>query len=97
MLLLVRFDCGADIIDVPQFIIDNVEDYQREFTAWLSDKNIDHAYWHYENGVKYGVSFRSDALVEWLNKFPLADNSDKAKSVVVGIGKYDKALPSIFF
>ena len=34
------------------------------------------------------LSYRSDALVEWLNKFPLADNSDKANSVVVGIDKY---------
>ncbi|MCL2400930.1 MAG: hypothetical protein FWC91_14460 [Defluviitaleaceae bacterium] len=97
MLLVVRFDGAVDIIDVPEFIIANIEDYRKQFLNWLGDENIDHDYWTYENGVKYGLSFRSNAFVEWLNTFPLSNTSDVAKTVETFISEYDRNLSSIFF
>jgi len=97
MLLITKFDISADIIDVPPFIINDIKSYQEQFFIWLCDKNNDHAYWHYQGGKKYGLNYRSNALIEWLNTFPLADYSEKAEAVEIDVSEYDKALPSIFF
>ncbi len=54
MLMITRFDGDADIIDVPQAVIDNAEGYQKRFFNWLFDKHTEHSYWWYENGEKFG-------------------------------------------
>ena len=98
MLLTVEFDASADIIDVPAFIIMNVEHYRENFLKWLSDTSNKHAYWwYYENGKIRGLNYRSDALVEWLNAFPLADSNEKAKIISSHVSEYDDTIPSIFF
>jgi hypothetical protein len=81
MLLIVDFSIDTDIIDVPQFIVDDVESYQTQFLDWLFDKTIDHAYWEYRDGEKYGCNYRSEAFVEWLNAHPLCEMQEKAKVV----------------
>ena len=99
MLLVVRLDGSADTIDVPQFIIDDLESYKKQFSDWLCDKSVDHSYWAFTdgNGVKYGLSYRSDALVEWLNAFPLHNTKEKASIVEFDKDEYDTSLPSVFF
>ena len=86
MLLVLKFDSMyVDIIDVPSFIVADATDYQDQFFVWLGDKTIDHAYWHYEDGEKYGLSYGSEAFIEWLNAFPLAETEEKAKIVSEGV------------
>ncbi|WP_292380353.1 hypothetical protein [Methanosarcina sp. UBA289] len=97
MLLVIQFDIDADIIDVPQTIIENAGHYQDQFHKWLSNKAVNHSYWFYKDGKKYGLIFRSDAFVEWLNKYPLKENSQKAKIVSQHSSEYEKALPILFF
>lgn len=81
MRILVQFCVNADIIECPAFILNDLKSYQNEFTEWLYDKTNDHAYWMYKDGEKYGCSYRSEAFVEWLNKFILDKHEEKAKVV----------------
>jgi hypothetical protein len=95
--VVVEFDCDADIIDCPDNIIDNLIDYSDLFLKWLFDKNNNHSYWMYEDGNKYGGSYRSEAFVEWLNIFILGDLEDKAKVLERCIYNWDHTLPTISF
>ena len=98
MKMMIEFDVNADIIEVPKFIIDDRELYRSRFLRWLYDKSVQHKYWvTFSNGTK-GVCFRSDALIEWLNKKVLKDHEEKAVLVAeeVDIDLY-RNLPSIFF
>jgi len=40
MLLVTRFDIDADIIDVPQTIIEDAEYYQDQFLKWFYNKSV---------------------------------------------------------
>ena len=72
MKMIVEFDIGADIIDVPQSVIDNRENLRTHFLKWLYDKNTKYKYWvemKDSTGKKMrGVCYRSNAFVEWLNE-----------------------------
>ncbi len=76
--VLVQFDLDADIIECPNWIIKDLELHQQSFNEWLFDEMNDHSYWVYENGEKYGCCYRSNAFVEWLNRFILKECDDKA-------------------
>ena len=98
MQMFVEFDINADIIDVPQSVIDNREDLRSRFLKWLYDKSVKHKYWHTFKDGSRGVMCRSDAFVEWLNKKVLSDSEQKAAIVEQHVsrdGEYP--LPSIFF
>ena len=97
MLLVTKFDIDADLIDVPQSVIEQANVYQEQFFSWLFNKNNNHKYWWYEKGKKVGCAYRSDAFIEWLNAFPLRGSKNKAKSVSVHVFEYDNSLPSLFF
>lgn len=98
MKLLVEFDINGDIIDVPQFIIDNKDRYASKFYQWLSDKRVHHSYWIKGPGGMKCLCYRSDAFVEWLNKKVLKESNEKAVILeqFVAIDEYIH-LPSIFF
>jgi hypothetical protein len=40
----------------------NLNKLQKEFQSWLYDKNIDHPYWVYKDGEKFGVSFNAKRI-----------------------------------
>ena len=61
---IVRFDCHADIIEIPTNIAVRIHEYRNQFLDWLYDKHNDHDYWV---GNKEGVCYDTDAFVEWLN------------------------------
>ena len=81
MLVIVNFDINGDIIDVPTFVTENINEYRSLFLEWLFDKSNNHKYWWYENGEKYGCNYRSEAFVEWLNANPLKGKNEKASVV----------------
>jgi hypothetical protein len=97
MLLVTQFDIDADIIDVPQTIVEDAEYYQDQFLKWLYNKSVNHSYWSYKDSKKHGLIYRSDSFVEWLNKYPLKENSQKAKIVSQHLSEYEKILPILFF
>jgi hypothetical protein len=97
MKVVVRFCIDADIIDCPEHIMDKLTYYRNKFTDWLFDKNNCHTYWVIENGEKIGCCYRSEAFVEWLNRFVLKDSLQKAVVVEKEICIWDKNLPEVFF
>lgn len=97
MKIVIAFDIGADIIEVPQNIEDKLNKYQNSFLNWLSDESVNHDYWMYENGEKHGLCYRSDALVEWLNDFIFTEEIVKARVIEEGIYEWDDSLPVIYF
>lgn len=103
MKLLVEFDVDADIIDVPEFIVNDRNLYRKRFWKWLSNKGIKHRYWvkgRDASGNEFiGLCYRSDAFVEWLNKKVLKNGTRQAVILEshVNINDYHDVLPSIFF
>ncbi len=99
MLLVIRFDMDADIVDVPQVVIQNMDEYYQEFYAWLENPENRHSYWHDNSangGSKDALWFRSDAFLEWLNMQKVCRES-KATLVASGVWDWDGSLPLISF
>ena len=101
MKMVVLFDVDADIIDVPEHIIENRDRMRSRFLRWLYDKSIKHKYWtkiKMSNGDTFlGLCYRSDAFVEWLNRKELRKSPEKAKVLEQHVGDYPEDLPMIFF
>lgn len=103
MKLLIEFDLDADIIEVPQFVIDQRDVLKRRFWKWISNRSIKHKYWveirDGHGGYHYGLRYRADAFVEWLNKKHISIEAEKAFIVQshVSIDDFHQELPSIFF
>ena len=49
--------------------------------------------WYYKNGEKFGCCYRSEAFVEWLNKFILFDSIDKVEVIETNVTEFDTSLP----
>ncbi len=93
---------SADIINVPDTIAENINDYQRKFDQWLYDKNNQHGYWatfQSEEGSSTCVMFGSEAFINWLNDYILAEVDEKVIFELKDIQLSDKykALPLIYF
>jgi len=97
MLIKVQFCIDADLIDCPNEICDDISKYQTKFLKWLFDKNNDHKYWVYKNGEKFGCCYRSNAFVEWLNKFVINDNHKIATVVGRQVNITSKCDRTIYF
>ena len=103
MLLLIEFDFDADVIDVPESIVNNREIYRKRFLKWLHNSGTNHRYWVTQknrSGIEFvGLCYRADAFVEWLNKKILDNNIEKATIIQshVAIADYKSSLPSVFF
>lgn len=101
MKMAIQFDLDADIIEVPEFVVENRELMKRRFWKWLSNKSIKHKYWITvidHSGKKVtGLRYRGDAFVEWLNKKVLDKTDQKAYIVEECAWDYPKDMPSIFF
>ncbi len=84
MLINVFFDeelTDVDVIDIPQYVFEDIENIQKGFFRWLFDKNNNHAYWICVNGDKKYCSYRSEAFVEWLNTYYLVGTKEKASCI----------------
>lgn len=98
MKLVLQFDIDADIIDVPQIVIDKKDMLYDQFFSWLYNKHNNHRYWV---GIKekgqYGVRYRSDAFIEWLNKKVLKESKQKAEIFSEYVYDYPDDLPVLYF
>ena len=99
MLLVVEFDISVDIINVPENVILNKDIYRTRFLKWLyATKNKYRTQITDSNGHTFwGMSYRSDAFVEWLNKKVLKNSTEKAEVIVTCTNEYSEDLPTIFF
>lgn len=102
MRMILEFDVDADIIDVPQRIIDERELLRRRFLKWLYNKRNKHKYWIQidNNGPKCGMLYyRSEAFVEWLNKKVLQNSVEKAMVIEkhISVDDYCWEYPVIQF
>lgn len=101
MKLILEFDFDADVIEVPQYVLENKEILRKRFLKWLYSKQTRHKYWvilRDSNGRKYrGVRYRSDAFVEWLNKKVLMDGMEKASILEEHVYEYADDIPKLFF
>lgn len=101
MKLILEFDLDADIIDVPQFVVENRLLLQKRFTKWLYNRHVKHQYWviyrdNYGKEIR-GVKYRSNAFVEWLNKKVIHDECEKARIVAEHVSEYPADLPILYF
>lgn len=96
MKCIVKFDCYADIIEVPEFVAARIREYRNLFLDWLYDKSNDHKYWV---GEKDGVCYDTDAFVEWLNEKVIAENCPPAAIIGEGfdVDTQPEGMIEIFF
>lgn len=91
MKMVVEFDIGADLIEVPEWVIGEREQLRRRFLKWLFDPGVKHR-WKLGGGCCY----RSDAFVYWLNKKAMK-HGERAVVLEMEVRDWDRSLPSIFF
>lgn len=101
MLVIVSFTYYSDLVYIPDSSNYTPKKLQTLFDKWLYNKEIDHEYWIYRDGRKYGVSFDIHAFIKWLNENIFADSDDKAK-IKVRITKKNasqipKGLEELYF
>lgn len=97
MLVVVSFTYYSDIVYIPDSLGHTPEELQNLFDNWLYDKTIDHEYWIYENGKKYGVTYDIDAFIKWLKKNIFADIEDKVRIVEKDISEIPRDLERLYF
>lgn len=95
--IALEFTYYTDIIEVPNFVEQNIVKYQREFDKWLYDKNNNHGLWIIDNGEKKAVSFDSSDFVDYLNKYIISDNNLKAKIIQTGLPETPEKMRVLFF
>lgn len=90
MQMIVEFDIGADLIEVPEWVVRDREKLCRQFFKWLTG---------FEGSRRYRKGgcwcYRSEAFVYWLNKRVL--EGEQARVVQEQLLEWDDSLPSIFF
>ena len=106
MKLYVMLDFTAQLIDVPQHVIENKDFYRNKFLDWLYNQKIKHQYRTkalYASGhVFVGMCYDAGAFVEWLNKKVLSKSGDKATIIATNLDIDERAwkdagIPFIFF
>lgn len=88
MIVKVGFDYEEDVeyMVCPAKVGRNIKQLQREFWDWLFNRENQHPYWfeYEEDGnVTYGVSYRTDAFVYWLNKVRFNKSKNVARLIEI--------------
>ena len=101
MKLIVQFDIDADIINVPEFIIEQKEKFKDLFLDWIYNENVNHNYWveftDSNGNMQRGLQYRSDAFVKWLNDNIIENMSDKASIVAECVSEWSDDAPVLQF
>lgn len=97
MLVVVSFTYDSDLVYIPDSSLYKPKKMQNLFDKWLYDKTIDHEYWIYKDGRKYGVSYDIDAFIKWLNENIFSDSDVKVKVVERNISDIPPELERIYF
>lgn len=100
MLLVVMFDQDADVVNVPQSVIDNKDSLRKKFLRWIYSKNsLKHQYVIPDMKGKnvHGVKYRGDTFVDWLNEKVLYSSDEQATVLRQQVLDYPNDAPIIFF
>ncbi|MDX8367312.1 hypothetical protein [Cytobacillus sp. IB215665] len=95
MIIEVDYFQHKDYILVPVEVGENIDKIQDKFNAWIYDKNNDHKYWIYRNGIKDGLLINTEGLVYWLNNHYLNNTQEtvvKVESTPEIISKAEKRI-----
>jgi transcription elongation factor GreA-like protein len=60
-------DC--DVIEISEYVIQNIDNIMTEFFAWMFNKHTDHEYWVIVDGEKRCCNYDTEALISWLRKY----------------------------
>ncbi|GAB6988696.1 hypothetical protein [Paenibacillus pini] len=93
MIIEVDFGMHREAIEIEGELGKQIEQLQEQFLDWIYNKEIDHQYWIYKEGIKWGVSYRGSAFVEWLNNM----NSNEYRKTTLTKDKYSTATKTIYF
>lgn len=90
MIVKVGFEYENDIeyMICPAKVGRNIKRLQRDFWIWLYDRENHHPYWEIhdqdeEGNPVYGVSYRTDAFVYWLNNVRFTKGKKVARLIEV--------------
>lgn len=97
MLIVVSFTYDSDLVYIPDSSIYKPKKLQQLFDKWLYDKTIDHEYWIYKDGKKYGVSYDIDAFIKWLNEYIFSKSDDKVKVIEKCISNIPAEFERLYF
>jgi len=91
-----------DVFQCPDYIVDDIQNYEAQFYQWLENKDNDHGYWgaypqaeagipdpylpRDPNGQDF-VCWGVEALIDWLNKYAI--NRDNDEKVVLTEFQFD--------
>lgn len=100
MLLVIMFDRDADIVNVPQSVIDNKDRLRKKFLRWIYSKNslkCQNVIPDMKGKNIHGVKYRGDIFVEWLNEKVLCNSDEKATVLRQQVLDYPNDVPILFF
>lgn len=95
--IVIELTYYVDIIEVPDFIEEDLDGYIKKFNKWAYNKNNRHKYWVIENGKLLGVEIGGETFVYFLNTEILMNCEEKARVVEEEVKEYDESLPKRFF
>lgn len=72
--IIINWTYYYDKIVCPSFVVDNLENYQTKFDAWISNPVNKHEYWECLEDGEMALSFDTDAFVNWLNDYVIIDD-----------------------
>lgn len=81
MIIQVNFDLHKEYMSCSIEVGRVIDELANQFGNWIHDRSIDHKYWKYHNGEKFGVCYRGDAFVYWLNNHRFKDNMEKVELI----------------
>lgn len=85
----------VDIVDMPNEIVNNLDEVVNEFFAWMFDKSNNHEYWVIEGGEKKYCSYSTEAFIDWLNQYIIKE--ERAAIITISARQIDENLPMIYF
>ena len=77
-----------DVIQCPDYIANDIRQYQMQFDKWLFDENSEHGYWvsypdpAIESTDKVALSWDVEAFINWLNRFVVNENMNEKVSLI---------------
>lgn len=102
MYLIVEFDLNSDLVDVPEKVIENMEDVRHSFLRWVYSPHNKKKFAKIvkdSNGHSLEcICYNSEEFIDWLNKKVLQAGENKATLVEKNIDRQScRNYPSIFF
>ncbi len=104
--MYIEFDVIAEMIDVPEHVIQKKDYYRNKFLDWLYNPRVKHGYRvaaYDAAGKKFvGMCYGAEAFVQWLNEKVLRGTGETATLVATNLDIDEQAwkdagIPYIFF